>query len=139
MTHTKQAARAIVAAWNSRHPAGTLVIYVDDDGKEHETETRSPAWLDGGEPVIDLNGQPLCVSLSRTIPALSFADHQIEPITVRVFVKDGLCEQVFRNHPNRRLRVTLESEIYDGDGDCHDEYEAALAECEQGSGWTPIY
>jgi len=138
MTHTKQAARAIVAAWNSRHPAGARVIYVDDDGKEQVTETRSPAWLDGGEPVIELNGQPLRVSLSRTIPALSLADHQIEPITVRVFVIDGLCEQVFRNHPNRRMEVALEAVIYSGESDCHGEYETALAECWQGSEWTLI-
>jgi hypothetical protein len=89
MTHTKQAARAIVAAWNSRH-------------------------------------------------TLSLADHQIEPITVRVFVIDGLCEQVFRNHPNRRMEVALKAEVYSGESDCHGEYETALAECWQGSEWTLI-
>jgi hypothetical protein len=61
-----------------------------------------------------------------------------KPITIRVFVEDGVCHAVFLNNPNPDLALEIEAELYDGDGDYRKEYVAALAQCDRDSAWKPI-
>ena len=52
--------------FNALYPVGTAVIYTDDHGKEHHTNTRSIAWALGhGEAVVKLLGRTSGHSLER--------------------------------------------------------------------------
>jgi len=52
--------------FNEWFPVGTAVIYTDDFGKEHHTNTRSVAWeLGHGEAVVNLLGRTGGHSLER--------------------------------------------------------------------------
>lgn len=87
--------------------------------------------------MIEITDVSEACPLSRVMPQ-RVASSAAKSITIRVFVEDGLCQTVLLNNPNPDLSLEIEAEIYDGDGDCRDEYEAALAECDQRSEWKPI-
>jgi hypothetical protein len=45
--------KKLVDRWNRLYPVGQPVIVVEDDGRETETTTTTPAWLMGGHtPVV---------------------------------------------------------------------------------------
>ena len=58
-----------VEDWNSKYPPGTRVVLTDDLDQEHETVTRSPAWVIGGHTaVVEVEGRAGGYSLSRITP-----------------------------------------------------------------------
>lgn len=63
---TATAPAAVIDAWNSENPPGTLVVVTKDDGTNYHTTTRSLAELLGGHtPVVWLVGRSGCVGLDR--------------------------------------------------------------------------
>lgn len=52
--------------FNEWYPVGTAVILTDDFGKEHQTNTRSPAWeLGHGDSVVSVDGRSGGYDLDR--------------------------------------------------------------------------
>lgn len=55
--------------WNEKHPEGTHVDLVLDDGSRMRTKTRSIAWnLGHGQPVVKVDGKSGGWLLSRVVP-----------------------------------------------------------------------
>ena len=123
MSHTPKAAHAIVKAWNRTYLPGAPVIFINDSGEECHTVTRTEAYLidgartsDGALPVIMIKGKSGCVSLARVIPyqPIPASDTELdetesERTTVRVFMRDGECEDAFARdqHPDVRIEVEV--------------------------------
>ena len=51
--------------FNEWYPVGTPVIYVEDDGSELVTSTRSEAWTVSGTPIVKIKGRPGGHDVSR--------------------------------------------------------------------------
>lgn len=65
----EQASRA-AEAWNAKHPSGSAVVLIKDDGSEVATTTRSDAQvMPSGDAVIWLEGVTGCWLLARVRPA----------------------------------------------------------------------
>lgn len=59
--------------WNLKHPVGTLVQVVRDDGRIEQMTTRSKAWvLSEKDPVIMLSGITGCFLLERCTPISAY-------------------------------------------------------------------
>ena len=57
---------ALCDGWNEEHGIGTPVILTDDFGNEHETSTRSEAWvLPSNHAVVMVEGRSGGYSLRR--------------------------------------------------------------------------
>lgn len=66
MSRTGRDSANAVKVWNERHPVGTAVKVLRDDGSVMPTKTRSKATLLGGHSaVIWLEGISGCYSLGR--------------------------------------------------------------------------
>ena len=114
--YTPKAADEIVEAWNNIYGDSTPVIYIDDNGKQCPTVTRSEAWVVGdADPIVKIKGKIGGVALERVIPydPSSFWDTQFEAeserTTVRVFMRHGECEDAFARdqHPDVRIEVEV--------------------------------
>jgi hypothetical protein len=63
--------RSMVDAWNAKHPAGTAVRVILDDGSTKETRTRGAAEVLGNHSaVVWLEGFSSCYLLGRCAPLL---------------------------------------------------------------------
>lgn len=54
--------------WNEFYQPGQPVIYTDDFGEEHQTNTRSVAWEVCGTAVVSLEGKSGGYDLDRVKP-----------------------------------------------------------------------
>lgn len=83
-TKQQRGAEAVVARW--KHPEGTRVVYIQDNGRAVLTRTRSAPWVLGGHTaVVLIDGRSGGMLLERVHPlvdrqadALSMLEQQID-------------------------------------------------------------